>query len=615
MHAQQNQMAKGLQFQQAGKLKKAAQCYSAVLKDAPGHPDALMLLGIVQYQNDDIVKAVRTLKKAVAATPDRAGAHFNLGLALQAQGARDAALGAFQRALDLEPANPDAKYCLGVALVQGGALEEGRAHLEPLIPVMGDNPGLFGWLGKALHLLGDFEGAARAFVRAVALDPDNLESLIGLALLPSTLVGTQTALSCAQKAANLAPDNAEALACYARWLERSRQLDDAETYAKRAMKVAPQSQIARVIMARVQLAQGDAQGALERGQGVLSLPNLIVENEREAHAVIGAALDKLGRYDEAFAAFQKKNDCALVLADALKIDRAATAQLIARTHAWLNSDAAAALARREGGDGTGGDGAGATPIFFIGFPRSGTTLMEQILGSHPALQTSGELPALETVLQSLGKVAKREIDYPQDLETLSDDQLEALRQLYWRCFEADLKAPPGERTVVDKNPYNLLYLPLMRALFPSAKVIMALRDPRDVCLSNFMQIFAVNHAMVQMKDARATAQFYVDLMALWREARDGLGFDWLEYRYEDLVDDFDATVARVLEFLGLAWDEGVRDYAQTAKDTIVSTPSYTGVTGKLSRKAIGRWKNYATPMGEAFALLGDDVRALGYADD
>lgn len=611
MHNEQSQMVKGFQLHQAGKLKKAAQCYKAVLKSNPRHPDALMLLGIVQYENNDIIHAARTLEKAVTITPDRAATHYNFGLALQAQGKRAKAAEAFKRALHIDPAFKDAQCCLGIMLVQIGEHQAGRAHLEDLRSTMADNPELFGWFGTAMQRLGDNYAASQAFYRALELDPENLVALLGLGSLPNPLIPSKVAYECAKKAAMIAPKDANALGLYSRWLVMRSHLDDARIYAQRAIKAEAHNFIAQLSMIRIELAQGDPQNSLERAQNLLTnRTDLPFDVKRDVYGLIGTALDKLGDYDKAFAAFEMKNNCIQSLPETQKLDPSHIPKVFERTRSWLADGGAQVLKKHQAQPLTV-----PCPIFFIGFPRSGTTLMEQVLGSHPLLQTSGELPALELTLEDMKHIVKRDIDYPKGLATLSSHELDTLRDVYWSHFKNALNASPSDRTLVDKNPYNTFYLPLVRALFPTAKVIMALRDPRDVCLSNLMQTFVVSKPTLQMKDMTSTARFYVEFMELWQEEREKLGLDWHEYRYEDLVDNFDGTVARVLDFLKLPWDDAVRNYRQTAKDSIISTPSYSDVVNKISNKAIGRWKNYEAQMQDALEILKADIVKLGYMND
>jgi len=602
----QNTLAEGYQLHRAGKLKQAAQRYKSVLKTAPQQPDALMLLGIVRYELGDNEQAVKYLAKAIKVAPTNAGAHFNLGLAQQARGRLKDAADAFAKVLSLSPDDMNAAYCLGAVSVQMGLLDEGIAHLSRAQPAMPDNPGIHGWLGVAYRAQGNLKAAAQSFTRALELDPDNIEALYGLGSMPATSVRPQTAYEHSAKAAKLAPDNLQALLAHAGWLEKRKNLIDADKLLATCLKISPRDPMAHLLKARVELAQGKIDKARERLEQLTQRDDLPPAVQHGAFAVLGKALGKLGAYKQAFQAFERKSSAMLDMPEAHRLRTDLVPNVIRDTSKWLDEGGPSTLSNAEPNENT--------PIFFIAFPRSGTTLMEMILASHPGLQTSGELAAMGVVMDRLNSVVGRELNYPFQLDTLTDDERRKLCDIYWRCFENELSSPVRERTLIDKNPLNLLYLPLIRTLFPSAKVIMAIRDPRDVCISNFMQDFSPNVFMIHMKDMPSTAKLYADYMALWRTARDTINLDIVEYRYEDLIDSFDDTVSSVLSFLRLDWDDAVRNYQNTAQNTIVSTPSYTDVSGTLSRKAIGQWRNYAPLMGEALDILATDVQAFGYDD-
>ncbi|HEY9078780.1 tetratricopeptide repeat-containing sulfotransferase family protein [Magnetovibrio sp.] len=602
----QNILAEGYQLHRAGKLKQAAQRYQSVLKSAPNQPDALMLLGIVRYEQGDLTQAIKHLAKAIKAAPTNPGAHFNLGLAQQARGRLQDAADAFAQALALAPSDMNAAYCLGAVLVQMGRLDEGKAYLSQALPAMPDNPGVHGWLGVVQQAQGDLKAALQSFNLALQLDPENIEALCGLANMPATSVRPQAAFDYSAKAAKLAPNNQQALLAHATWLEKRRRLEEADQLLASCLKIAPRQPMAHLVKARVELSQGKSDKARERLENLLERDDVPAAVQHGGYAVLGKALDKLGAYEQAFQAFDRKNAAMLAMPESQRLRTDLVPDVIRKTHAWLDNDGPQTLPDTPVSEHT--------PIFFIAFPRSGTTLMEMILGSHPALQTSGELAAMGAVMDSLNKVIGCQFDYPLQLDTLTDAERRALGDIYWRCFEGELSAPPGERTLIDKNPLNLLYLPLIRTVFPTAKIIMAIRDPRDVCVSNFMQAFSPNVFMIHMKDMPSTAQLYADYMALWRAARGTIGLDVFEYRYEDLIDDFTTTVGGVVSFLNLPWDDAVHDYQRTAHNTIVSTPSYTDVSGRLSRKAIGQWKNYASLMADALDILAADIEAFGYAD-
>jgi len=600
----ENLLSQGYQLHRAGKLKQAAQCYKSVLKTSPHQPDALMLLGIVRYELGDLEQAVKTLSKAAKVAPSNPGVYFNLGLAQQARGRLKDASDALAKVLTLTPNDMKAEYCLGAVLVQMGMLDEGKAHLTKAKTATPDNPGIYGWLGVIHQTQGDLKAAAQSFTQALQLDPDNIEALCGLGTMPATSVRPQLAFEYCAKAAELAPGNLQALLAYAAWLEKRRCLDDADKLLASSFKISPRHPMAHLIKARVELAQGKIEKTRERLKNLTQRDHIPPTIQHGAYALLGKTLNMLGAYPQAFEAFDRKNSAMLNMPEAHRLRTDMVPNVLRDTRAWLHDDGAKTLPDAPLAENT--------PVFFIAFPRSGTTLMEMILASHPALQTSGELTAMGEVMDRLNSIVGRELDYPFQLDTLTDADRRALCDVYWRCFEGELSSPLSERVLIDKNPLNLLYLPLIRALFPTAKVLMAVRDPRDVCISNFMQAFSPNVFMVHMKDLASTAKLYADYMALWRIARETIGLDVFEYRYEDLIDDFEGTATDVLSFLGLAWNDALRNYQDTARSTIVSTPSYTDVSGSLNRKAIGQWKNYAPLMGEALDILATDIEAFGY---
>jgi len=249
-------------------------------------------------------------------------------------------------------------------------------------------------------------------------------------------------------------------------------------------------------------------------------------------------------------------------------------------------------------------------VFFVGFPRSGTTLMERALKAHPRIVTTDERSPLAPILAELGESP----GYPQDLERLDGGEIAALQDRFWARAE-DVLGPLDGKVLVDKMPLNLVNLGLANGLFPDARVLVALRDPRDACLSCFMQRFQFSDAMANFLDLESTATAYAAVMALWLHYREALSAPWREYRYEDLVADFRGTVEGVLGFIGLAWHDDVLGYGERAKDQVITTPSYRQVTRAIDPRAAGRWRRYRDELSPVLPRLRPLVRALGYAAD
>ena len=168
---------------------------------------------------------------------------------------------------------------------------------------------------------------------------------------------------------------------------------------------------------------------------------------------------------------------------------------------------------------------------------------------------------------------------------------------------------------MDKLPLNIVDLGLANALFPQARVLVALRDPRDVCLSCFMQYFLLNDAMVNFLDLGQTARTYRAVMALWLHYRECLTLPYLEYRYEDLIEDFDGVVRQVLDFIGAGWHDDVALYREKALGEAINTPSYRNVTDALYRRSVGRWRAYREQLAPVLDELKPFAARFGYPED
>jgi hypothetical protein len=257
---------------------------------------------------------------------------------------------------------------------------------------------------------------------------------------------------------------------------------------------------------------------------------------------------------------------------------------------------------------------GSAPVFFVGFPRSGTTLVERALAAHPEIVTTEErsplTPAIRHLIGTGGSAAS--LDGPPDIG--AEPRVSEARALFWQHAET-VAGPLGGRLLVDKLPLNLVDLGYANLLFPEARVLVALRDPRDVCLSCFMQRFRLDDSMINFCSLEQTAETYAAVMGLWLAYRDSLSLAWREFRYEDLVEDFEAVVRGLLAFVGLDWHEAVAGYREQAARRPVATPSYRQVTREIYRESIGRWRAYGDVLAPVQPVLAPFVEAFGYPPD
>jgi hypothetical protein len=246
----------------------------------------------------------------------------------------------------------------------------------------------------------------------------------------------------------------------------------------------------------------------------------------------------------------------------------------------------------------------------IGFYRSGTTLLEQVLASHPEVVTLEEKPALDELAW----------DYFQDedalgrLSSLDQERAEELRTEYWRKVRS-YGVEPGKGVFVDKLPLGGLWAPFIAKVFPTARLLFVRRDPRDVVLSCFRHRFLPTSLVQEFTDIRRAAMLYDGVMTLFEIYQAKLSLNVKVCRHEDLVADFDKSVGEICSFLEIPWREEMRDFAEVAKSREIRTPSARQVVRGLYASGIGQWRAYAPALPEALEILAPWVEKFGYPPD
>lgn len=251
-----------------------------------------------------------------------------------------------------------------------------------------------------------------------------------------------------------------------------------------------------------------------------------------------------------------------------------------------------------------------------GFPRSGTTLLEQLLDSHPDLVSSEERDFIGRDLLQVVAARRADRNYLIGLNELTDEQLAAERQRYFAAMEYFLGEPIAGRLHLDKNPAYNLTIPLVLRLFPETRLIIALRDPRDVVLSCYLRYLPLNAVSVRFLDPARTAERYALDMSAWLKFRELIETPWRETRYEDTVADAAGQARLALETLGLPWDDQVLAYRQRLsgeRHKQVTSPSYEAVAQPIYTRAIGRWQHYEELLAPAIKTLEPFIREFGYA--
>ena len=252
------------------------------------------------------------------------------------------------------------------------------------------------------------------------------------------------------------------------------------------------------------------------------------------------------------------------------------------------------------------------PAFVIGFMRSGTTLTQEVLGAHPEVFVSDEVDFISETLRELHRLNRARLGTADKLRQLDLAGARALRAFYWSKVE-QRHGQVAQKVFVDKFTMNTIDVGLINAIFPDARLVFVQRDPRDICLSCYMQLMVPSPTTVQLADWQNTARFYAQVMGWWQHIRPQLTCGVLEFRYEDAVTAFEPTFRRIFDFLGLAWDPRVAEFHRRAQGRHIATPSRAQVAQPLlTISSVRRWREFASEFVPVAATLRPFVQTLGY---
>lgn len=496
------------------------------------------------------------------------------------------------------PDDPNGHQLLGIAALELGELDNAKRHLERASKAAPNQPQILNTLGVALRRLEDHPGARRAFRRAGELGL--IDGWRNLGNLESVAHDDAASIAAYRKALKLAPDDAAAHAGLAQAFERSHDLALAKQHAERALSGDPRNETARLALAEVLLRERQFDEA-DRVVFPVARRASTPANQAVAWGLLGEARDRRGDAAGAFEAFTAANQILL----------AQNAALLEASHLIYHPDGVrrmtALVTRADVQAWRAPAFTDPAPVFLVGFPRSGTTLLDQVLSSHPDVACIEEKEhfanALAGVITDQAKL--------DALEDLSAGEIAAARADYWARVRGEGVAPDTP-VVVDKLPLNIVVLPLIKRVFPDAKIIFALRDPRDVILSCYQQRFGMNAAMAQFLELERAAAYYDAVMTLMQASRERLALDLHQIRYEDVVADLESAARGLAAFLGLAFDERMLRFNETAMKRAIRTPSARQVIQPLYARSSGRWRRYAAELAPALPLLDPWAVRFGY---
>lgn len=488
-----------------------------------------------------------------------------------------------------------------------GRFDEAAQLLKRARALAPGDPHILNSFGICLKELGRNDDALEAFNAALRADPDMAAAHFNRGALLESLSEIKRARSAYEKAAAADPRYAEPIASLA-WLDaQAGDAASARTHAERALALAPTNVLARMALASADLQSGDLAAAAPRLSQLSDDSSSSPTNRSIVLGLIGDLNDAEGRPEDAFAAYAASN----AELEALNAGRFAVPGMESaldharRLGAWFEAPdpgpwREAPPQRPRAVDPK-------AHIFLVGFPRSGTTLLENVLAAHPDVVSLEEKDCLAAASDRY--LASN--DALERLARISPGEAMRERDAYWskvRSFGIEARG----RVFIDKMPLASVALPLVAKLFPNARVLFARRDPRDVVLSCFRRRFGMNAAMYQLLTLDGAAAYYDAVMRLSKRYRELLPLPQHEVRYESLVEDFEATARAACEFLGLEWQADMADFAAKARTRGISTPSAAQVARGLNREGRGVWRRYRELMAPVLPLLQPWVERFDY---
>jgi len=597
----------GLAHHRAGRLDHAREFYRTVLKRYPGQAAAHHLLGLVELQRGNPAVAVQCFEQAIAANSGVAEYHHDCGIACAALSRFEAALDCYHRALAIKPDFANALFNQGNALHKLGRLaaaesayraalriqprfaqacnnlgiilqqrDDQRGAIVAFEQALANQPGFADArnnLGNALHALERPDEALEAYAQAIQANPKFIAAHLNTGNLHKQQGRLQAAMEAYQHVLTLHANHAEALYNLGNTLIETGQIEAGHRSYRQALQARPGFPAAyrSLAMSGAHLDDTD----LDAMQSQLAATDCADDDAMQLSFALGAVLDRQGNYDQAFHHFQQANRLRRAQFD---YDPNQEQERVSELIAAFGDILPQAASDSE------------LPVFIVGMPRSGTTLVEQILASHPMVFGAGELDFMQRTERAITATCEPGTSPAQKIASLTEAELKDISDRYLDTLP--MQSANAAR-ISDKMPRNFLSIGLINRLFSRAHIIHCQRDPMDTCLSIYFQFFSAR--MPYAYDLQEVADYYLQYHRIMQHWQRVSALKILPLQYEDLVTNQEQVSRRLVRFLGLPWDDNCLHFHRHAR--AVSTASLQQVRQKIYTTSVQRWRHYEPHLG------------------
>jgi len=558
-----------VQNHQKNFFKIAENLYKEILKINPNHFGSIFYLGtlLVQTQRFELAKSL--LYKATQINPNYAAAHNNLGATLKELGEYQNAINCCQKAIQINPNYADAHNNLGAALKELREYQNAINCYKKAIQIQPNLESAHFNLGLVFKELGEFTKAISYFKKAIQIHP-------------SYIIAHQNLMEAYEKT------------------NQERELKSAISNAQTLIKGNPIIKLYEGILLSRNEKFVEAKNYLES----ILFDTKEIKNEILRVSTLAKCYDRIGNTDKAFNYFTKANNLFPQIRKVKYFDKNKYLQEIKIRKEFFKKSNIKKWPVLKQPDNE------PSPIFLIGFPRSGTTLLDTILRSHPLIEVVEEKLMVEQLINSLNQSSDGKLESIKEIE---NEQIIKIRKTYFESLESQIQNKNNTKLYIDKLPLNIIHVGEIIRIFPNAKFIVSLRHPCDCVLSCFMQDFELNDAMANFLNLDDSAHLYDAVMNLWTQYTSIFSINYHEVKYENLIENFEPTVRSILNFLELSWDDSVLNYLITAKKRDrIATPSYYQVTKPIYSYAIGRWQRYKKQTSNIYPILEEWIKKFNY---
>jgi tetratricopeptide (TPR) repeat protein len=504
-------------------------------------------LSDIALNNKDFIKAITLLEKALEIYPNNFELNFKLGLIYNVLGKLKESINYYQKSVSINP-NFSPAYCN---------------------------------LGIIYDKLNNKDLAIKNYLTAIKIDPKNSNAHYNLANTYFNIEDFNNAEKHYFFSINTNSKNIYAYNNLLQIYDRTNDNDKLDKLVEKAKKVFGKNKVISFFEGISEYKKNNYKRVIELYEDLELDPNDKIKNIVKSN-ILAKCYDHIGKYNEAFKFFEISNN---ITNDTYK-DKFKKENYSKLINDRLNffSNINSKISKKKIKLDNNAD-----PIFLIGFPRSGTTLLDTILRTHESIEVLEEKPLIQNMINEINIHIKGDFS---NLSKIDDETIKRIRLSYFENREKIISLDKT-KIYIDKFPLNIIYIAEIDRIFPNAKYILSLRNPYDAVLSCFMQSFAPNDAMSNFYNLNDASNFYNIVMSLWTKYLEILDIDMHTIKYEEIVSNFESSISSVINFLNLKWNDNLKEFNKTAdKRSMINTPSYNQVNKPLYTNSIERWKNY-----------------------